>query len=108
MSWHIGEYKNTLRMSRETAERLIVEASQNGHNLVYDNEDGLILDCDAMEWMDFFWDDWATEALSDPSVNGDVVFLCADGDQAGQIWGYRFKNGHMVKLSAEVHLQETE
>lgn len=107
MSWSIGVYKNTLRMSVKVAQRLIAEASENGQRLYYSNEDGLSLDPDAMEWMDFFWDDWAIEALNDPSVNGDVVFLCADGDQAGQIWGYRFTSGHMVKLSAAVRLRET-
>ncbi|WP_100474218.1 hypothetical protein [Mycobacteroides abscessus] len=108
MSWQIGVYKNTLRMSTVVAERLITVAGANNHRISYSEKDGLSLDPDAMEWMDFFWDDWAIDALNDPSVNGDVVFLCAEGDQAGQIWGYRFKHGHMAKLSAEVRLQETE
>ncbi|SPX87662.1 Uncharacterised protein [Mycobacteroides abscessus] len=45
--------------------------------------------------------------LNDPSVNGDVVFICAEGDQAGEIWGYRFKEGQMVKLASTIRLRET-
>ncbi|QSM87557.1 hypothetical protein I3U44_17155 [Mycobacteroides abscessus subsp. bolletii] len=94
-------------MSSEVAEKLIAKAEANGHNLHYSDEYGLLLDHDAMEWMDFFWDDWPADVLNDPSVNGDVVFICAEGDQAGEIWGYRFKEGQMVKLASTIRLRET-
>lgn len=107
MSWSIGIKTNTLRMSRKVADRLIESAENNGHYLTYENDAGLWFDGDAMEHMDFLWEKWALKILNDPSVNGDVVFISAEGDNRGDIWGYRFKAGVPYKLaSKEIEFEE--
>lgn len=105
MGWKIGVRENTLRMSDEVFNALATAAENEGNYIGMYN--GLIeFDDNAMEWMDFLYNDWAIEILNDPSVNGDVVFASTEGDNSGDIWGYRFKNGKMSTLVAEVTMKE--
>lgn len=107
MGWFIGVKTNTLRMSRKVADYLVESAENNGQYIDYDDKDGIGFDGDAMEHMDFLWEDWALNSLNDPSVNGDVVFLSAEGDNQGDIWGYRFKAGVPYRLKAkEIEFEE--
>lgn len=106
MGWNIGVKTNTLKMSEEVAEKFNAAAEENDQYVEYSERYGLLLNEDAMEHMDFLWEDWVQEVLNDPSVNGDVVFMSAEGDNAGDIWGYRFKNGKCFELVANVTLEE--
>ena len=107
MSWNIGIRENTLVIGdNEVADRLIEDADANYQNIFIDDRSRIVFDSDAMEHMDFLWEDWALKALDDPSVNGDVVFMSAEGDNRGGIWGYRFKAGKMTELKAVVTMVE--
>lgn len=98
MGWNIGVKENTLRMDQEVADRLIESAENFGHYLTYDDKYGISFDADTMEHMDFLSSDWALDILYHPSVNGDVVFMSSEGDNAGEVWGYRFMNGVPLTL----------
>lgn len=106
MGWSIGVNINTLRMDQEVADRLIDSADNNGHCISYDPDEGISFDQDAMEHMDFLWQEWAQEILDHPSVNGDVVFGSLEGDNKGSNWGYRFKAGKVTTLKAKVVIDE--
>lgn len=106
MSWSIGVKTNTLKMSMDVADKLVEAASENGHSISYSESRGLDFDPDAMEWMDFLSMDWSREILDHPSVNGDVVFMSAEGDDAGDIWGYRYIQGKITRLIPVVTYEE--
>lgn len=105
MSWNIGIKENTLKMPPDVVEKLIAVGEENYHNLSF-YKDKLYFDSDAMEHMDCVWEDWFLDTLKDTDTNGDVVFMSAEGDNSGKIWGYRFKNGAMTKLKAIVTMVE--
>ncbi len=106
MGWNIGIKTNTLKMSMDVADKLVEAAQENYQSISYSETYGLEFDYDAMEHKDFLWEDWALDALNDPSVNGDVVFMSAEGDNRGEIWGYRFKNGVPYILEPVVTFNE--
>ena len=107
MSWSIGIKTNELVVSKACFEELKVWAEDEGH-YIYQNKDGTIqFDCDAMEHMDFVGDESAQEILNRHKVVGDVVFMSAEGDNAGDIWGYRFKGGSCVYLKPEIKMVES-
>ncbi len=107
MSWSIGVRENTLKISPDVAEKLIVAGEDNYHCLAYDPERQRIeFDSDAMEHMDCVWEDWFLNVLNGTDSNGDVVFISSEGDNRGKIWGYRFKNGNMTLLTAQITMVE--
>lgn len=106
MGWSIAVHENTLRMSRSVADSLIEIADDHGHSIGYDDRRGVDFDHDAMEHMDFLWESWALNVLSDPSVSGDVVFTSVEGDNSGETWGYRFKEGVMTRLKGMIVVEE--
>lgn len=108
MGWNIGVKTNTLRMKQIVADRLIEASEENGQPyLDYSDKHGIGFCYDAMEHMDFLWQTWALKILDDPSVNGDVVFMSAEGDNAGDVWGYRFKEGIPYTLTPkEIEFEE--
>lgn len=102
MGWRIGIKENTLRMDQEVAYKLIATSEASRPYLSYSDTNGIEFCLDAMqhidfpdclEHIDFLWEDWALDILNHPSVNGDVVFMSAEGNNDGKIWGYRFMNG---------------
>lgn len=108
MGWSISVLKNTLRMRDEIAEELEVIAGVRDHMIGYSSESGIEFDYDAMEHMDFLWEEWADAALDDPSVNGEVIFYSSEGDNMGEAWGYRYENGKKTTLKGNLVFVEKE
>lgn len=106
MSWSIGIKTNTLRMSMDVADKLVEAAYEEGHIISYSETYGLSFDPDAQEWMDFLGMGWSREILDHPSVNGDVVFMSTEGDNKGDIWGYRYTQGKLSRLIPVVTFEE--
>lgn len=101
MGWNIGVKTNSLEIPDELQASIIARAEDSGNYIsFYKNK--ICFDYDAMEYMDFLWQDWVEESLDHPSVNGDVVFISASGDNCGEIWGYRFIQGKRHNITADV------
>lgn len=107
MGWNISVRENTLVIPEAFRERFVAEAEDHYQN-AYITDDGHVeFDIDAMEHMDFLWDSWVTKIQQEMNAEGDVVFQSAEGDNAGEIWGYRFKkNGEIVELESFVTMVE--
>lgn len=108
MGWNVSVLKNTLRMDIDVAEDLEARAGEHGHAICYSDEDGIEFDPDAAEHMDFLWEEWADEILSDPSTTGEVIFYSAEGDDRGEAWGYRYENGKKTTLRGKLVFVENE
>lgn len=114
MGWYINCVENTLKITEDCA----LELFENGvheyywddgdldDNLrqVYDPKTGLVeFNPDHMEHQDFLWDEEVQAILLKHKANGRVLWTSADGDNAGQSWGYEFKDGVLKELSGTVH-----
>ena len=109
MSWNINVKTNTVRVPKEHRKKF-EELAENFSEgcLDYIAPDGEIcFMSDAMEHMDFLWEDWVSNFQKEIKLDGDVVFMSAEGDNSGDIWGYRFKpDGTITRLSAKVVMIE--
>jgi len=105
MGWQIQVLENTVVVPEEYAERLF-EAGDGEHFFgeasdVLDEEGHLHFESDAMEHMDYLWDDDILAVLEDAQVNGRVVFSSNEGDNAGTWWAYDFNNGVVTQSRGE-------
>lgn len=124
MSWNIGLISNTVTFSRKCAEALMAIAGDNGdsdndwpdHEILWndieelkidDKNYQLYFDEDHGEHMDFLNErDDILDVLLKHKVNGDITFASVEGDNAGQCWGYRFKDGVLTELVGEIVYKE--
>jgi len=113
MGWSIECLENTLKISRECAEELYFNGLHEYYwpeddeddrlEQVYDEETGLIeFNPDHMEHQDFLFRDDVQAILKKHKVNGEVLWTSADGDNCGENWGYRFKDGECTRLKGTV------
>jgi hypothetical protein len=104
MAWSIGVILNTLVVPEDVQDKLIDLVEPEGHNI--DICDGKIeFDYDAMEHMDFLWDDEVQVLLESANSHGVVVFGSVEGDNAGDFWGYKFHGDKTIRLSKKESLQ---
>jgi hypothetical protein len=108
MSWQIGVKENTLKITKECFAELEKWGENEGHSLYHKQNGTIAFDSDAMEHMDFISDDDVRCIIVKHGGLGDVVFMSAEGDNRGAIWGYRFKKGKCVSLNAVVTYEEVE
>lgn len=104
MGWQINVVHNDLVVSKECFEKLDEWANNNDQCLYHDSKDGTIgFDYDAMEHMcaPLYEDDFLN-ILKEYKVNGQVCFSSVDGDNAGENWGFEFKDGEMKHLKGKV------
>ena len=108
MGWQISLQINNVVITKECAQELF-DACEKHHNRTWYEvdevmeEDGtLYFDCDHMEHMDYVSYPEYLAILKKYKVNGDICFSSADGDNSGENWGYRFKDGVMTELTGVV------
>jgi hypothetical protein len=117
MGWSISNQINDVIISDECAKDLFVACPDafNAYNEDISEEeqidcvregDVLFFDCDHMEHMDYVGNDEVLAVLLKHKVNGDIGFSSADGDNSGENWGYRFRDGVMTRLRGEVQYIE--
>ncbi|MFP5446682.1 MAG: hypothetical protein ACLGIY_24440 [Betaproteobacteria bacterium] len=93
-------------MDKEAGNRLNHLADDLGYYEIAREAKGgwyLNFDEDSMEHMDFVWNDEVLAVLADAKVNGRVTFGSLEGNNAGEFWGYDFKDGLMTKLTGAIH-----
>lgn len=112
MGWSIGIHKNTLLVSEDTVNKLQALFEETGE---YDLEFSAIgggsykveFISDYMEHMDVLWNDEIRKIIMADSENfGEVVFISAEGDNAGDIWGYRFADGKCTLLTGDIVIRD--
>lgn len=108
MSWRIANLVNTVAISKKCAKDLFDASMEFGDEIWLDVdsviEDGkLSFSSDAMEHMDYLWNDHIQAVLLKHKVSGDVCFGSLEGDNAGSFWGYRFDGkGVVINLKGEL------
>lgn len=113
MSWSIGIHKNTLLVTKETVDRFNYEAAsryESEHLDFYLAENDMYyvdFNSDYGEHMDVLCEDWIHHIMiSDMKNSGEAVFISAEGDNAGDIWGYRYKDGECTILEGEIVIKD--
>lgn len=102
--WQINLVDNTVEISRECAEDLMVLDDHTWSKDYYGEDDAwptdefgeggtLVFDDDHMEHMDYMHDPKVQAILLKHKVNGEIIFNSFEGDNRGQAWGYVFKDG---------------
>ena len=102
MGWQIAWIDNTVELTEECVEELETMAEDLG---IYNpTQDGrLYFNPDNMEHMDFLWRDEIRELFLKHQVYGTVKFGSLDGDNFGQFWGYKFKDGVCTRLVGKLN-----
>ena len=108
MSWYINNVVNTPVLETE-CERDLLETKiikyvheRDVYNLT-DDDGHLIFEMDDMEHMDFIEDSEVQDVLKKHCIKGDICFTSSDGDNAGEMWGYRFDGaGGMEMLTGVI------
>ncbi len=102
MGWHISNLVNTVKVSKKAAKAINEWAEKE----IYEEEvvrgSKLYFNPDHLEHMDFLWQDGFEELAKELKLNGEVCFGSLEGDNEGEFWGYRFKDGVMTKLSGKL------
>lgn len=106
MGWQISLQTNDVHITDECAKDLWEATGKENpwwdEEEVTDGENRLFFNCDHMEHMDYMWNKAIQAVLLKHKVNGDICFSSADGDNSGDNWGYRFKDGVMTRLRGVV------
>jgi hypothetical protein len=116
MGWQISVQTNELVIPKEFRSKFVELAEENDQYISiaekdsnWSKEGNVQFNDDAMEHMDFLWDDWVTELQKEMKAVGDVVFMSAEGDNSGDIWGYSFKeDGTIKRLKGVVNVVEVD
>ncbi len=115
MGWHINLVKNNVATTAGMVEDLLktdvaCELEWEEPRDVAAGHDGdfkLNFNDDHMEHMDFVEREEVQEVLKKHKAMGDICFSSADGDNAGEAWGYRFDGkGGMVLLRGVLLFKE--
>lgn len=112
MGWNIALVDNTVELSEACAKALFeiggdydlwaeIEELQ-----IDDTRYQLYFNKDYMENMDYLHREDILAILLKFKVNGDVTFTSHEGDNIGQSWGYRFKDGVLTKLVGQIIFTE--
>jgi hypothetical protein len=112
MGWSINLEKNTVVIPAEAAAEFNAnEDFENDDITLCENDDGTFefyFNDDHYEHMDYMERDDILEFALSHKLNGDVCFSSNQGDNRGQSWGYRFKDGALTVLSGRKSWAEVE
>lgn len=99
MSWSIGLILDTIVLPDACEEELNALMDERGmDHVAYDNE--LEFNADHMEHMDFLdGDQEVIDILLKHEVEGVVRFASVEGDNSGDMWEHRFKDGEYSQVA---------
>ena len=114
MSWSIHLVKNTVKISKAVAKNLFAaqkSAADDGECEIWYELDEVAPDgylefnSDHMEHMDFLHsNNKIVDILKKAKVKGDICFADFEGDNSGNMWGYRFDGkGGMEHLTGDIN-----
>lgn len=111
MSWIVNVVENNLVTSEETANNLMAYLNDQDYYMssyMVGSRSMLELDFDAMEFIDFIANyPKSVDILNaDPETRGKICFADFEGDGNGNMWGYSFEDGKMVKLKGRIEWDE--
>lgn len=113
MGWQINLVENTLVVPeaaipdlREIAAGIDCDWGYDEDADITDEDGHFIFSDDAMEHMDYMWNEELQVVLTKHKANGEVIFNSFQGDNRGQAWGYRFVNGKLTELSGNAKTME--
>jgi len=99
MSWSIACLKSDIEVTPEfEADIKKLNNDRDGYLSLETYKGKIYFDSDAMEHMDCVNDDDVLAIFKKHKVNGDIFFGSVEGDNAGEFWGYRFKDGEMTRM----------
>lgn len=108
MGWNINVEKNTLRVEHEAIRSLRKVLVDNERYPWYGciaeitDEGKFVLNHDAMEHMDCFWNEELQEIFRKKGVSGQICFSSSEGDNAGEKWGYAFTCDGVKHLTGKI------
>jgi hypothetical protein len=114
MGWSICLLENTVKISKKCAEALWDATVYHGtnENPYWDGKEyvtykeRLTFNADHWEHMDYVWQEEVLSVLLEYKVNGDITFGSLEGDNEGEFWGYRFKDGVKTELVGTIQWEE--
>lgn len=114
MSWSIALIDNTVVLDKSLEEKLLTAQDYDGQcwyegAKIIDEDGQLIFNPDAYEHMDYLRNNKKVlQIIAESGATGDITFGSMEGDNAGSFWGYRFRDGKVVRLTGDVFFEEIE
>lgn len=99
MGWHIHCVENTVKVTPELVQELILSETEIGFTWQDEGADPirevtrhgvLPFNSDHMEHMDYVWDKDVQRVLKRHKVKGSIAFVSHDGDNRNTQWSYTF------------------